>query len=83
MIERKLFRTRLEQVLRQRHLTLEEFRKRYERVAKTELSQRQAYRWVTGELSTLPYPVAQAVLEQMFDEPVARLFGPPYGVDAL
>ncbi|MGH3927129.1 MAG: hypothetical protein ACRDTT_30390, partial [Pseudonocardiaceae bacterium] len=77
-------RTRLEQLLRQRHVTLEEFRKNYQRATNgTVLSERQAYRWVTGELSTLPYPAARGTLEKMFGEPVARLFGPPYGIQAL
>ncbi|MGH3831860.1 MAG: hypothetical protein ACRDRS_15675 [Pseudonocardiaceae bacterium] len=77
-------RTRLEQLLRQRHLTLEEFRKTYQRAAnRTVLSERQAYRWVAGELSGLPYPAAQGTLEEMFGEPVTRLFGPPYGIEAL
>ncbi len=84
MIEQEPPRTRLEQLLRQQHLTLEEFRKNYQRATNgTVLSERQAYRWVTGELSTLPYPAAQATLEEMFGEPVARLFGPPYGIQAL
>jgi hypothetical protein len=84
MIEQEPPRTRLEQLLRQRHVTLEEFRKNYQRAADgTVLSERQAYRWVAGELSTLPYPVAQGTLEEMFGEPVARLFGPPYGIKAL
>ncbi|MGH3805867.1 MAG: hypothetical protein ACRDRU_04335 [Pseudonocardiaceae bacterium] len=84
MIEQAPPRTRLEQLLRQRHLTLEEFRKNYQRTANgTVLSERQAYRWVAGELSTLPYPAAQGTLEEMFGEPVARLFGPPYGIEAL
>ena len=83
MIEQEPPRTRLEQLLRQRHVTLEEFRKNYQRTAKTELSERQAYRWVAGELSGLPYPAARGTLEEMFGEPVARLFGPPYGIEAL
>ncbi len=83
MIEQEPPRTRLEQLLRQRHVTLEEFRKNYQRAAKTELSERQAYRWVAGELSGLPYPAARGTLEEMFGEPVARLFGPPYGIEAL
>lgn len=59
MIEQEPPRTRLEQLLRQRHVTLEEFRKNYQRAANgTVLSERQAYRWVAGELSTLPYPAA-------------------------
>ena len=83
MIEQEPPRTRLGQLLRQRHVTLEEFRKNYQRAAKTELSERQAYRWVAGELSGLPYPAARGTLEQMFGEPVTRLFGPPYGIEAL
>jgi hypothetical protein len=84
MIEQEPPRTRLEQLLRQQHLTLEEFRKNYQRATGgTVLSERQAYRWVAGELSTLPYPAAQGTLEKMFGEPVARLFGPPYGIEAL
>ncbi|MGH3833846.1 MAG: hypothetical protein ACRDRS_25975 [Pseudonocardiaceae bacterium] len=76
-------RTRLEQLLRQRHVTLEEFRKQYQQTAGIELSERQAYRWVAGGLRGLPYPQAQAGLELLFGEPVERLFGPPYGAGAL
>ncbi|MGH3772226.1 MAG: hypothetical protein ACRDRW_12650 [Pseudonocardiaceae bacterium] len=84
MVEQAPPRTRLEQLLRQRHLTLEEFRKNYQRAANgAVLSERQAYRWVAGEVSTLPYPAAQGTLEEMFGEPVARLFGPPYGIETL
>lgn len=84
MAEYEVPRTRLEQLLRQRHLTVEEFRRKYERAGKgTGLSDRQAYRWVAGQLHSLPHPSAQGILEQMFGEPVARLFGPPYGVAAL
>ncbi|MGH3998576.1 MAG: hypothetical protein ACRDTJ_14070 [Pseudonocardiaceae bacterium] len=84
MIEQEPPRTRLEQLLRQQHVTLEEFRKNYQRAAKgAVLSERQAYRWVAGELRGLPYPQAQATLEEMFGEPVARLLGPPYGIGAL
>ncbi|MCA1676298.1 MAG: hypothetical protein LC799_30355, partial [Actinobacteria bacterium] len=83
MAEQKAPRTRLEQVLRQRHLTLEQFRKNYNRTSDTDLSDRQAYRWVAGEVRGLPYPQAQATLEDMFGEPVERLLGPPYGVGAL
>lgn len=82
-IEQEAPRTRLGQLLRQRHVTLEEFRKRYRRAAGTDLSQRQAYRWVAGEVRGLPYPHAQAALERLFGEPVARLFGPPYGTGAV
>ncbi len=83
MADQESPRTRLEQLLRQRHVTLEEFRKDYQRTAGTPLSERQAYRWVAGEVRGLPYPKAQATLEQLFNEPVARLFGPPYGIEAL
>ncbi|MGH3870159.1 MAG: hypothetical protein ACRDSR_01370 [Pseudonocardiaceae bacterium] len=84
MSEQEPPRTRLEQLLRQQHLTLEQFRKDYQRAAGgTILSERQAYRWVAGQLSGLPYPQAQATLEKMFGEPVARLLGPPYGIGAL
>lgn len=83
MSEPKMPRTRLEQVLRQRHVTLEEFRKDYNRVADADLSDRQAYRWVAGEVRGLPFPGAQATLEKMFGEPVERLFGPSYGIEAL
>ncbi|MGH3914427.1 MAG: hypothetical protein ACRDTC_13640 [Pseudonocardiaceae bacterium] len=84
MTEYEVPRTRLEQVLRQQHVTVEEFRRRYERVGKgAGLSERQAYRWVSGQLHNLPRLSAQGVLEQMFGEPVARLFGPPYGIAAL
>lgn len=83
MVEHEQSRTRLEQLLRQRHLTLEEFRRQYERTSGTLLSERQAYRWVAGQVRSLPHPQAQAVLAQMFDEPVARLFGSPYGAGAL
>ncbi len=79
MVESEAPRTRLEQALRQRHLTTDQFRKDYARVSGTELSERQAYRWVAGDISKLPYPHAQTALERMFGEPVARLFGPPYG----
>lgn len=79
MAEQESPRTRLEQLLRQRHVTLEEFRKHYQRMAGIALSERQAYRWMAGEVRGLPYPQARAVLERLFGEPVARLLGPPYG----
>jgi len=37
--------------------------------------------WLASEVKTLPYPRAQAALEQLFGEPVRRLLGSPYGVD--
>ncbi|HWE91650.1 MAG TPA: hypothetical protein VG317_19470 [Pseudonocardiaceae bacterium] len=83
MVEHEAQRTRLEQLLHQRHLTTEQFRRRYEQAAGAGLSERQAYRWVSGELAKLPHPQAQAALEQMFGEPAVRLFGPPYGSGAV
>jgi len=72
-------RTRLEQLLRQRHLTTDDMRRRYAEASGIELSERQAYRWVAGELRSLPHPHACRTLERIFGEPVARLLGPPYG----
>jgi hypothetical protein len=76
-------RTRLEQLLGQRHMTLREFRKRYQDATGDDLSERQAYRWVAGQLRGMPYPRAQGALERMFGEPVSRLFGQPYGHAAV
>lgn len=70
-------RTRLEQVLAQRRMTTAEFRAAYDRVSGDVLSERQAYRWLAGEVQTLPYARARHSLETMFDEPAARLLGPP------
>ncbi|MCA1675254.1 MAG: hypothetical protein LC799_24710 [Actinobacteria bacterium] len=78
MTEHEAPRTRLEQLLRQQHLTVEEFRRKYERVGKgVGLSDRQAYRWIAGQVHSLPHLSAQGILEQMFGEPVTRLFGRP------
>jgi hypothetical protein len=76
-------RTRLKQVLAQRHLTVDEFRAGYQRVSGEVLSQRQAYRWVGGRLKGLPYPRAQAALERMFGEPAGRLLGRSYGAEEV
>lgn len=75
-------RTRLEQLLHQRHLTMDDFRAQYLRSTGSDLSERQAYRWIGGEVQGLPYPHARAALEQLFGEPVTRLLGPPYGATA-
>jgi len=61
-------------------MTVDDFRLSYERVCGESLSERQAYRWVAGVLRSLPYPKAQAGLEQLFGEPAPRLLGPPHGV---
>ena len=78
MVQPELPRTRLEQVLRERHLPVERFVARFNELSSVPLSDRQAYRWVAGRLKGLPYPGAQQTLEQMFGESAARLFGPPY-----
>lgn len=80
MAEQEPPQTRLEQVLRQRHWTVRTFLRQYQDAAGEELSERQAYRWIAGDLRKLPYPHAQAALERLFGEPVARLFGPAYGL---
>jgi tetratricopeptide (TPR) repeat protein len=76
-------RTRLEQLLRQRHMTVDDFRVRYAKASGTELSERQAYRWVAGQLRGLPYPHACAALERLFGEPAARVLGDPYGTGVV
>ncbi|GDY30853.1 XRE family transcriptional regulator [Gandjariella thermophila] len=78
MVQPELPRTRLEQVLRERHLSVERFVARFNELSEVPLSDRQAYRWVAGRLKGLPYPGAQQTLERMFGESAARLFGPPY-----
>ena len=74
--------TRLEQVLRQQHWTVRTFLRHYREASGEELSERQAYRWLAGDVRKLPYPHARAALEQLFGEPASRLFGPPHGVAA-
>ncbi|WP_018681160.1 hypothetical protein [Actinokineospora enzanensis] len=73
-------RTRLEQILRQRNMTLEDLRAGVRKLSGNEVSQRQAYRWVSGELRGRPHPHASAALTRIFDEPIHRLLGPAYGV---
>lgn len=81
MADRDVPRTRLEQILRQRNLTLTKLREAYRQASGTEVSERQAYRWVAGQLTRKPYPHTRAALEQIFKEPADRLLGPPYGGD--
>jgi hypothetical protein len=84
----RVARTRLEELLRQRRLTIGEFVRAFNQTAATlaqpsrkgatvSVSQRQATRWVTGGLSKLPHAAACRVLEQMFREPAETLFGAP------
>ncbi|MET7989694.1 hypothetical protein ABZU76_02180 [Amycolatopsis sp. NPDC005232] len=79
MVDEELPRTRLAQVMKQQHMTLRDLRDRYEAITRTELSERQAYRWCNGDLKGQPYAHAQAALEQMFGESTAQLLGPPHG----
>ncbi len=75
-------RTRLEQRVQLAHLSLAEFVTRFRDAAlecgekHAAISERQAQRWLAGEAST-PRPVCRRVLEHWWQEPVARLLGPP------
>lgn len=84
----RIARTRLEEILRQRRLTIAEFVRAFDQTAatlaklsskggKVSVSPRQATRWVTGSMTRLPHPAACRVLEQMFREPVEALFAEP------
>ena len=70
-------RTRLEQVLALRRMSVEDFRAAYDRMSGDALSERQAYRWLAGEIKTSPYPRAQRALESLFGEPARSLLGAP------
>ena len=85
MIEKSVPRTRLEQLLRQRHLTLEQFVKNYNRVADTDLSERQTLPDREGQVITMsadrardflgriePSNVGAETLDQLVDD-VRRL----------
>jgi len=82
MVDSESPRTRLEQVLGQRRMTVDDFRVGYERESGDLLSGRQVYRWVAGDLKGMPHPRSQVVLERMFGEPAVRLLGLPYGIAA-
>ncbi|MGI8311023.1 hypothetical protein [Saccharopolyspora hattusasensis] len=82
MAENAAPRTRLEQLLHQRHMTIEDLIRKFHAMSEA-LSERQAYRWAAGEVRRLPYPHSQAALEKVFGEPAQRLLGPPYGIDAI
>ena len=79
MGEEDLPRTRLAQVMKQRHITVQDLRESFFEITGTDLSERQAYRWITGEIKGQPYPHSQAALAKIFGEPAARLLGPPHG----
>ena len=79
MVDSELPRTRLAQLMEQRRMTQRDLRDVFQEATGTELSERQAYRWVNGEVKSLPYAHAQSALEQIFDEPASQLLGPPHG----
>ncbi|SHG87078.1 hypothetical protein [Streptoalloteichus hindustanus] len=75
-------RTRVEQLVRQRRLTTQEFCVEFhtasQRVGRPlAVSERHASRWLSGRLGGLPHPATCRVLEHMFGEPAETLFGPP------
>jgi len=80
-------RTLLALRLRERGLTVERFVKEFNRAARRAgpgdrdhaISYRQATRWVSGNIPSLPYPVSCRVLETMFGDDAATLLGPPDG----
>ncbi|MEV6907606.1 hypothetical protein [Amycolatopsis sp. NPDC051071] len=75
----KLPRTRLEQLMSHRHMTVKDLTQQVVAITGEHVSDRQVYRWVVGEVRTLPFAQSQAALEAIFAEPVQRLVGPPYG----
>jgi len=80
-------RTLLAQRLRERGLTVEHFVTEFNKAARRAgpenrdhaISYRQATRWVSGNIPSLPYPVSCRVLEVMFGDDAAALLGPPDG----
>lgn len=88
-----VWQTRLEQLVRQLHWTVGEFRAQFAAASRrladagqgepVTVSQRTVERWYAGKLTGLPYPSACRVLEQLFGEPVQRLFGPPEPAPAV
>ncbi|MBL7496143.1 hypothetical protein I6A84_01115 [Frankia sp. CNm7] len=80
-------RTLLALRLRERGLTVERFVKEFNKAARRAgpdsrdhaISYRQATRWVSGNIPSLPYPVSCRVLEAMFGDDAATLLGPPDG----
>jgi hypothetical protein len=63
--------------MQEQDLSLDVFRQQFREVSGTEVSERQAYRWLVGEVRKLPYPHARVALEKMFREPAKNLLGPP------
>ncbi|WP_007506801.1 hypothetical protein [Pseudofrankia saprophytica] len=80
-------RTLLAHLLTERHWTVEEFVRQFNRAGRCSgpdrrdhaISHRQATRWVAGRLPSLPHPASCRVLEAMFDSPAVALLAPPSG----
>lgn len=75
-------RNRLEQLFRQSRRTVQEFCDDFLASSRQldgpiTVSERQASRWMGGQLGGLPHPATCRVLEHMFNEPAEILFGPP------
>ncbi|WP_084010566.1 hypothetical protein [Pseudofrankia sp. DC12] len=83
-------RTLLAQRLAEKHWTVEEFVRQFNRAGRRSgpdrrdhvISHRQATRWTAGRLAALPQPASCRVLEAMFDTDVAALLAPPGGHEA-
>ncbi|WP_410648192.1 hypothetical protein [Amycolatopsis sp. cmx-4-54] len=75
----KLARTRLEQLMQPRRMKPKELAEQVAAITGEHVSDRQVYRWIVGEVRTLPYAQYQAALEEIFGESAKRLFGPAYG----
>jgi tetratricopeptide (TPR) repeat protein len=75
----ELPRTRLEQLMRHRHMTVPTLKDQVAAITRQEMSERQCYRWMVGEVRSLPYAHSRAALEEIFGETVDRLFGPAHG----
>ncbi|MFR9728408.1 hypothetical protein ACL03H_04200 [Saccharopolyspora sp. MS10] len=80
-------RTRLEQVLRQRRRTVQEFCVEFHAAARelgesAVISHRQVSRWLGGQLGGLPHPATCRVLERMFSTSAEELLGPPRRIES-
>jgi hypothetical protein len=74
-------RTLLAQLVRQRHWTVSQFCGQFDATGRTlglkiTFGDRQAKRWMSGAITSMPYPPACRVLEEMFHLPARRLLTP-------
>ncbi|WP_007514901.1 MULTISPECIES: hypothetical protein [Pseudofrankia] len=78
-------RTRLAELLRERHWTVDDFVREFNRAGRHSgpdrrdhaISHRQATRWLSGRLPSQPHPASCRVLEAMFSLDAASLLNPP------